>query len=141
MAWFLSILIVGSFGVVPVGAVVGAAANGVQSLDGLLTDLRVEDDAWAVEGRIGLPAPLGPATPALRRALGLSELGPAEQRAYVDALRPAQAEVRQALEASGATVLHEYRIAYYGLAAIGERQAFYRIMGLPEVRSVRPAGA
>jgi len=161
MAWFLSILIVGSFGVVPVGAVVGAAANGVQSLDGLLTDLRVEDDAWAVEGRIGLPAPLGPVTQALRgpmeviiglqgrslaeeqshrRALGLSELGPAEQRAYVDALRPAQAEVRQALEAAGARVLHEYRVAYYGLAAIGERQAFYRIMGLPEVRSVRPAG-
>ncbi len=94
--------------------------------------------AGPVEVIIGLEGNSLAAEQVRREQAGLAPLDGDGQRAYVESLKDAQADVIATLEAGGGTVRHDYQIVFNGLAAVIGGGQLLRIQGLPAVRSIEP---
>ncbi len=89
-----------------------------------------------IEVIIGLEDRSLAAEQAYREANGLPLLSSQEQMDYVASLRAGQAELRAALEAAGASILHDYQIVYNGLATVIDAQKLNDLAGVGGVQSI-----
>jgi minor extracellular serine protease Vpr len=143
---------IGSFGVVPVAVLVGAAqaappgisASGLGSpthplqlvdtvgMRGLTLSTR-----QTVEVIVGLQGRSLAEEQTYRQQMGLPALDGAGQRAYVASLEAAQAPLVAALKAAGATVRYQYHLTYDGVDVVGSRVALTQLIPrLPGVQRV-----
>ncbi|HYM40918.1 MAG TPA: S8 family serine peptidase [Thermoplasmata archaeon] len=145
-------MLIGSFGLVPVSAVVAAlpaanlavptstlsaAARGLQLVDSVgMRSLRLST-AQNVEVILGLQGRSLGEEQDYRAQNGLPPLDAAAQQAYVASLAQAQAPVVAALKAAGATVRYQYHFVYNGIDVVGGRAALAQVIPqLPGVQRV-----
>ena len=157
LAFCLSILMIASFGVVPVASLITAAqgalpginvsalsspAQPLQLVDGVGLRSLTLSKAQTVEVIVGLQGRSLAAEQSYREANGLPPLDAAGQRAYVASLAAAQAPAVAALKAAGATVRYQYRLTYDGVDVVGGRVALAQVIArLPGVQRVDLAQA
>ena len=157
IAFCLSVLMIGSFGIVPAASLLGAAQAARPGLtaSGLSTPaqpLQLADNVGlrtltmstkqTIEVIVGLEGRSLAAEQTYRQQMGLPALDAAGQRAYVASLAAAQAPVVAALQAAGATVRYEYRLTYNGVDAVGGRVALAQVISrLPGVQRIDLAQA
>ncbi len=157
LALVLTVVMIGSFGLVPVANLIGtaqAALSGISAL-GLSSPaqpLQLVDSvgmrsltlskAQSVEVIVGLQGLSLAGEQAYRAQMGLPPLDGAGQRAYVASLAAAQAPVVAALTAAGASVRYQYRLTYDGIDVVGGRVALTQVISrLPGVQRIDLAQA
>jgi subtilisin family serine protease len=156
-AILLALVMVGSIGVVPVSAVAAVAAAPLNWSD-LARSVGLEglEPTWAADGftrqHVSFSGDLhGPvevvvalqgnslaAEQSQRLAEGRPALDAAGQKAYVSSLRESQATLKASLQASGARILHEYRIVFNGFDVVADRAVLADVLALPGVSHLEP---
>ena len=156
----LTVVMVGSFAVLPVSALLRAAPASTSALDTLATaSADVSDYLSSLErwdgGSVAIHAALSGASNPLeviiqfqgrslaaeqmyRAAQGVAKLDSAAQRAYVADVRASHADLRAAIIAAGGTVRYDYAIVYNGIDAVLDRASLYHVSGLPGVVHIQP---
>ena len=151
----LAIVMAASFAFVPVAAL-AATVIPVGSSTQILSETTLGDDPSMLERFIGgnevqrisftshgfmqfivsLEGRSLSAEQAFRQASGLPALDGTGQRAYVAALRAAQAPFVASFGAAGARILHSYQIVYNGIAISADLPTLQKIGTIPGVRRI-----
>ena len=144
---------VGSFGVLPVSALVGSAqglsAPSALGAAGSTHPLTLIDNVGlqtlklaphqTIEVIVGLEGRSLGAEQTYRESVGLPALDAAGQRAYVASLEKAQAPIVAAFEHAGATVRYQYHILYNGIDAVASQAVLAQIVKVPGVQRIDAA--
>ncbi len=161
VAWFITVAMIASIGIVPVAGVTAIIANTAPRNPGTLADTAVVGDLRAgrfLENWLGESAAARPvgsvasgplevivalegrslaAEQAFRRGNGLPALDSAGQRAYVAGLLASQTGVRAALQAAGARILYDYQVVYNGFAISADIATLDRIGAIAGVSRIQ----
>src|SRR3989441_398852 len=156
----LTVVMVGSFAVLPVSALFRAAPASTSALDTLATaSADVSDYLSSLErwdgGSLAIHPALSDASIPIeviiqfqgrslaaeqtyRAEQGFAKLDGAGQQAYVAGVRASHVDIRGAIIAAGGVVRHDYAIVYNGIDAVMDRAALYQISGLPGIVRIQP---
>jgi len=156
----LTVMMVGSFAVLPVAALLRAAPASTSAIDTLATaSADVSDYLSSLErwdgGSLAIHPALSDASIPVeviiqfqgrslaaeqmyRAEQGFAKLDGAAQQAYVAGVRAAHVDLRATIIAAGGAVRHDYAIVYNGIDAVMDRAALYQISGLPGIVRIQP---
>src|SRR2546422_960921 len=153
-------MMVGSFAVLPVAALLRAAPASTSAIDTLatasadvsdyLSSLKrwdggsltihpaLSDASIPIEVIIQFQGRSLAAEQTYRAEQGFAKLDGASQQAYVAGVRAAHVDLRTTIIAAGGAVRHDYAIVYNGIDAVMDRAALYQISGLPGIVRIQP---
>src|SRR3989442_560606 len=156
----LTVMMIVSFAVLPVAALLRAAPASTSAIDTLATasadvsDYLSSLERWdggslaihpalsdasiPVEVIIQLQGRSLAAEQMYRAEQGFAKLDGAAQQAYVAGVRAAHVDLRATIIAAGGAVRHDYAIVYNGIDAVMDRAALYQISGLPGIVRIQP---